>query len=147
MRRKRQDTPMECSGDARTPHMCVHDRLLCTTCVLRRHRVSRTPPASVQKAPLRCRADHGCVQDTPHKHAASASTHHMCVSWTHQNVARKHSSSLRRTVDTQLHRRNVKRFRGGLVFQAHRIVYHLALCWRVVKKKKTRAQSSRQVWY
>jgi len=29
-------------------------------------------------------------------------------------------------------RRNVKRFRGGLVFKAHRLVYHL----RVIKKKR-----------
>jgi len=33
-------------------------------------------------------------------------------------------------------RRNVKRFRGGLVFKAHRLVYHSALGLRVIKKKK-----------
>ena len=33
-------------------------------------------------------------------------------------------------------RRNVKRFRGGLVFKAHRLVYHSPLGLRVVKKKK-----------
>jgi len=32
---------------------------------------------------------------------------------------------------------NVKRFRGGLVFKAHRLVYHSTLGWRVIKKKKT----------
>ena len=32
--------------------------------------------------------------------------------------------------------RNVKRFRGGLVFKAHRLVYHSTLGWRVIKKKK-----------
>jgi len=35
----------------------------------------------------------------------------------------------------QLLRRNVKRFRGGLVFKAHRFVYHSTLGWRVTKKK------------
>ena len=30
--------------------------------------------------------------------------------------------------------RNVKRFRGGLVFKAHRLVYHSTLDWRVIKK-------------
>jgi len=33
-------------------------------------------------------------------------------------------------------RRNVKRFRGGLVFKAHRLVYHSTLGLRVIKKKK-----------
>ena len=27
-------------------------------------------------------------------------------------------------------------FRGGLVFKAHRFVYHSTLGWRVIKKKK-----------
>ena len=31
-------------------------------------------------------------------------------------------------------RRNVERFRGGLVFKAHRRVYHSTLGWRVTKK-------------
>ena len=31
--------------------------------------------------------------------------------------------------------RNVKRFRGGLVFKAHRLVYHTTLGLRVIKKK------------
>ena len=35
--------------------------------------------------------------------------------------------------------RNVQRFRGGLVFKAHRLVYHSTLGWRVIKKKKMRA--------
>jgi len=30
----------------------------------------------------------------------------------------------------------VKRFRGGLVFKAHRLVYHSTLGLRVIKKKK-----------
>ena len=37
----------------------------------------------------------------------------------------------------QLLRRNVRRFRGGLVVEAHRLVYHSTLGWRVTKKKKT----------
>jgi len=37
---------------------------------------------------------------------------------------------------------NVKRFRGGLVFKAHRLVYHSTLGWRVIKKKKTISQSA-----
>ena len=32
--------------------------------------------------------------------------------------------------------RNVKRFRGGLVFKAHRLLYHSTLGVRVIKKKK-----------
>ena len=31
---------------------------------------------------------------------------------------------------------NVQRFRGGLVFKAHRLLYHSALGLRVMKKKK-----------
>jgi len=36
----------------------------------------------------------------------------------------------------QLLSRNVKRFRGGLVFKAHRLLYHSTLGLRVIKKKK-----------
>jgi len=32
--------------------------------------------------------------------------------------------------------RNVKRFRGGLVFKAHRLLYHLTLGLRAITKKK-----------
>ena len=32
--------------------------------------------------------------------------------------------------------RNVERFRGGLVFKAHRLLYHSTLGSRVIKKKK-----------
>ena len=32
----------------------------------------------------------------------------------------------------------VQRFRGGLVFKAHRLLYHSTLGLRVIKKKKTR---------
>ena len=37
---------------------------------------------------------------------------------------------------TQLLRRNVKRFRGGFVFKAHRIWHHSSLGLGVIKKKK-----------
>ena len=30
----------------------------------------------------------------------------------------------------------VKRFRGGIVFKAHRLVYHSPLGWRAIRKKK-----------
>ena len=33
-------------------------------------------------------------------------------------------------------RGNVKCFRGGLAFKAHRLVYHSTLGWRAIKKKK-----------
>ena len=33
-------------------------------------------------------------------------------------------------------RRNVKRFRGGLVFKAHRLVYHSTLGLPVIKKRR-----------
>ena len=36
----------------------------------------------------------------------------------------------------QLLCRNVKRFRGGLVFEAHRLLYHSTLGLRVIQKKK-----------
>ena len=38
----------------------------------------------------------------------------------------------------QLLRRNVNRFRGGLVFEARRLVYHSTLGLRVIQKKKHR---------
>jgi len=34
----------------------------------------------------------------------------------------------------------VNRFRGGLVFKAHRLVYHSTLGLRVIKKKKRRSR-------
>jgi len=37
---------------------------------------------------------------------------------------------------TQLLSRNVQRFRGGLVFQAHRLLYHSTLGLKVMKKKE-----------
>ena len=39
-------------------------------------------------------------------------------------------------------RRNVQRFRGGLVFEAHRLLYHSILGLRVINKKKIRRRES-----
>jgi hypothetical protein len=39
-------------------------------------------------------------------------------------------------LECQLLRRNVKRFRGGIVFKAHRLRYHSTLGSRVLKKKR-----------
>ena len=50
----------------------------------------------------------------------------MCVSDTLISVS----------VQEQLLRRNIKRFRGGLVFKAHRRLYHSTPGWRVVTKKR-----------
>jgi len=40
------------------------------------------------------------------------------------------------SISEQLLRINVQRFRGGLVFKAHRLLYHSTLGLRVIKKKK-----------
>ena len=37
---------------------------------------------------------------------------------------------------SQFKNRNVQRFRGGLVFKAHRLLYHSTLGLRVIKKKR-----------
>ena len=41
-------------------------------------------------------------------------------------------------------RKNAKRFRGVLVFQAHRLVYHSTLVLRVIKKKRSTPGTERQ---
>ena len=41
----------------------------------------------------------------------------------------------------QLLRRNVKRFRGGLVYKAHRLLYHPTLGLRGIKKRRRREVS------
>jgi len=41
-----------------------------------------------------------------------------------------------RTLSEEVEEGCVKRFRGGLVFKAHRLVYHSTLGLRVMKKKK-----------
>jgi len=43
------------------------------------------------------------------------------------------------SLSEQLLSRNVKRFRGGLVFKAHRRVYHSTLGLRVIKNKRRRS--------
>ena len=35
----------------------------------------------------------------------------------------------------------MKKFQGGLVFKAHRLVYHSTLGWRVIKKKTAPAHA------
>ena len=42
----------------------------------------------------------------------------------------------------QLFRRNVKGFRGGLVFKAHRLLYHSTLCSETIQNKKGRNRLS-----
>ena len=42
---------------------------------------------------------------------------------------------------------NVKRFRGGLSFQAHRLSYHSTLGLRVMKEKRRRFGGDRAEWY
>ena len=46
------------------------------------------------------------------------------------------SPAMEVAISEQLLRRNVKRFRGGLVFKAHGLVYHSTPGSRVIKKKK-----------
>ena len=40
--------------------------------------------------------------------------------------------------------RNVQRFRGGLVFKAHRLLYHSTLGLRVIKKSRRNVAHTRQ---
>ena len=47
--------------------------------------------------------------------------------------------SVQFSIQEQLLCRNVKRFRGGLVFKAHRLWYHPTLGSRIIKKKKKQA--------
>jgi len=44
--------------------------------------------------------------------------------------------SAQSSIQEQILSRNVKRFRGGLVFKAHRLLYHSTLGWRVIERKK-----------
>ena len=41
---------------------------------------------------------------------------------------------------------NSKRFRGGLVFKAHSLVYHSTLGSRVIKKEERRHGNANQDW-
>ena len=47
-----------------------------------------------------------------------------------------HVQALETSIEEQTPRRIVERFRGGLVFQAHRLLYHSTLGSLVIKKKK-----------
>ena len=53
-----------------------------------------------------------------------------------EGVLRELYRSVQFSVYAQLLRRKEKRFRGGLVFQAHRLVYHSTLGLRVIKKRE-----------
>jgi len=44
----------------------------------------------------------------------------------------------------ELLHRNVQRFRGGLVFKAHRLLYHSPLALGVLKKKRRRRACKRR---
>jgi len=55
--------------------------------------------------------------------------------------ARERASCHKLTDTQQLLCRNVKRFRGRLVFEAHKLSYHLTLGSRVMKKKKKNSTS------
>ena len=46
------------------------------------------------------------------------------------------------SIQEQLPSRHVERFRGGLVFKAHRLLYHSTLGSRVIKKRKKRS-----IWF
>ena len=43
------------------------------------------------------------------------------------------------SIQEQLLRRNMKGFRGGLAFKAHRLLYYSTLGWRVMKKRKEKS--------
>ena len=45
------------------------------------------------------------------------------------------------SIEEEKHRRNIQRFRGGLVFQDHRLLYHLTLGPRVTTGKRRRCRS------
>jgi len=50
--------------------------------------------------------------------------------------------SVQFSISEQLLYRNVQRFRGGLVFKAHRLVYHSTIGWRLIQKKKKKVPES-----
>ena len=59
--------------------------------------------------------------------------------------SREGAEGARVWVPTELCSRNVERFRGGLVFQAHRLFYHSSLGSRVIKKKRRYRRTRRRV--
>ena len=48
------------------------------------------------------------------------------------------------SIQEQLLSRNVERFRGGLVFKAHRLLYHSTLGSIVIKKQKNAWRSTKR---
>ena len=59
-------------------------------------------------------------------------------------AAEKRPAQVRFWIQAQLLRRNVKRFRGGLVFKANRLLHHSTVGSRVIKKKKKKFGSAVQ---
>jgi len=57
-------------------------------------------------------------------------------------VVYEERSSVRRELGGEAVRAGLIQFRGGLVFEAHRRVYHSTLGVRVIKKKKKISQQS-----
>jgi len=53
-----------------------------------------------------------------------------------QHVGGAHGCRRRRRLRCGKSGNNVKRFRGGLVFKAHRLLYHSTPSLRVIKKKR-----------
>ena len=51
------------------------------------------------------------------------------------------------SIQEQLRDRNVQRFRGGLVFKAHRLLYQSTLGLRVTKKKKKKKKKKETTPY
>jgi len=89
-----------------------------------------TPPTAQPTANCWTPPHHSCV-----------CTQHTCASFQHTSVSIQRLGAPAQEAgpsrkSEQLLRRNVKRFRGGLVFKAHRRVYHSTLRWRVIQKKR-----------
>ena len=81
---------------------------------------------------------HWSGQAGPRWSAPLISQHSGCVHQKIYSAVLPCSTLLRsRMGRPQVHRRNVKRFRGGLVFKAHILVYHATLGLRVIMKKST----------
>jgi hypothetical protein len=60
-------------------------------------------------------------------------------------VGVEHQGVAEFSVQAQLLHRNVQRFQGGLVFQAHRPLYHSTLGLRVTKKRRRGVPSSHRM--
>ena len=62
----------------------------------------------------------------------------------HYQFSALDGQSLGRLGGNQPTHRNVQRFRGGLAFKAHRLLYHSTLGLRVIKKKKKNQSTPRR---